>query len=123
MMITGDVEKDALNPNDVSGNVRITILPHELVVTILASRVDSSAILSPLLIAFFIYKLVDVVRNLVINHPGSGGLIASVLILLFVLWIVFQLSRGLFGHREVLRCTEDQLEITEFDFGQAWGLP
>lgn len=119
-MITGDVEKRALNSNDVSGNVRITILTHELVVTIPATRADLSAILSALLIAFFLYKLVDVIRDLVIGHPGSEGLIASALVVLLALWIVFQLSRGLFGHREVLRCTEDQLEITEFDFGHAW---
>jgi hypothetical protein len=120
MMITGDVEKRALNSNDVSGNVRITILPHELVVIIPATRAGLSAILSALVIAFFLYKLVDVVRDLVIDHSGSEGLIASALVLLFVLWIVFQLSRWLFGHREVLRCTEGQLEITEFDFGHAW---
>jgi hypothetical protein len=120
MMITGDVEKGALNSNEVSGNVRISILPNELIVTIPATRVNSSAILSALLIAFFLYKLMDVVRALVIGHPGSGGLIASAFVLPFVLWIVFQLSRGLFGHREVLRCTGDRLEITEFDFGHAW---
>jgi hypothetical protein len=34
--------------------------------------------------------------------------------------MVFQLSRLLFGRREVLRCTNEDLNIIKVDFGYAW---
>jgi hypothetical protein len=34
--------------------------------------------------------------------------------------MIFQLSRLLFGRREVLRCTNDDLDIINLDFGFAW---
>jgi hypothetical protein len=111
---------DAVVPNEVSGNVRISILPRGLIVTIPATRTASSVLLSALLCAFILYKSVEIIRDLMTDHRGSEASIFSVLVSLICFWMIFQLSRLLFGHREVLRCTEDGLEITDCDFGYAW---
>jgi hypothetical protein len=121
MEASSDAGKHDFDPNEViGGNVRISILPHGLAVTIPATRTASSVILPGLLCLFILYKLWEIVQNLVVDFRGRNVSVLPVFVSLLFLWIIFQFFRLLFRHREVLRCTDDELEITDFDFGYAW---
>jgi hypothetical protein len=52
-------------------------------------------------------------------NEGKAAVLPGVVLLIFS-WMVFQLSRLLFGRREVLRCTNEDLNIIKVDFGYAW---
>jgi hypothetical protein len=112
--------KEDFVPNEVSGNVRITTLPDGLIVTIPATRPASSAVLPGLLCAFLLYMSGGLVHELLNNlNEGKAAVLPGVVLLIFS-WMVFQLSRLLFGRREVLRCTNEDLNIIKVDFGYAW---
>lgn len=112
--------KEDLVTNEVSGNVRITTLPDGLIVTIPATRPASSAVLPGLLCAFLLYMSGGLVHELLNNlNEGKAAMLPAVVLLIFS-WMIFQLSRLLFGRREVLRCTNEDLNIIKVDFGYAW---
>jgi hypothetical protein len=112
--------KEDLVTNQVSGNVRITTLPDGLIVTIPATRPASSAVLPGLLCAFLLYMSGGLVHELLNNlNEGKAVMLPAVVLLIFS-WMIFQLSRLLFGRREVLRCTNEDLNIIKVDFGYAW---
>ncbi|HSY67092.1 MAG TPA: hypothetical protein VK813_00500 [Edaphobacter sp.] len=112
--------KEDFVSNEVSGNVRITTLPDGLIVTIPATRPASSAVLPGLLCAFLLYMSGGLVHELLNNlNEGKAAVLPGVVLLIFS-WMVFQLSRLLFGRREVLRCTNEDLNIIKVDFGYAW---
>jgi hypothetical protein len=112
--------KEDFVSNEVSGNVRITTLPDGLIVTIPATRPASSAVLPGLLCAFLLYMSGGLVHELLNNlNEGKAAMLPAVVLLIFS-WMVFQLSRLLFGRREVLRCTNEDLNIIKVDFGYAW---
>ena len=112
--------KEDFVSNEVSGNVRITTLPDGLIVTIPATRPASSAVLPGLLCAFLLYMSGGLVHELLDNLSGSKATVLPALVLLIFSWMIFQLSRLLFGRREVLRCTNEDLNIIKVDFGYAW---
>jgi hypothetical protein len=112
--------KEDLGPSEVSGNVRIRTLPQELVVTIPATRKASSVVLPGLLCAFLLYMSGGLVHELLDDLSGSKATVLPAVVLLIFSWMIFQLSRLLFGRREVLRCTNDDLDIINLDFGYAW---
>ena len=112
--------KEDFVSNEVSGNVRITTLPDGLIVTIPATRPASSAVLPGLLCTFLLYMSGGLVHELLNNlNEGKAAVLPGVVLLIFS-WMVFQLSRLLFGRREVLRCTNEDLNIIKVDFGYAW---
>jgi hypothetical protein len=112
--------KEDFVSNEVSGNVRITTLPDGLIVTIPATRPASSAVLPGLLCAFLLYMSGGLVHELLNNlNEGKAAMLPAVVLLIFS-WMIFQLSRLLFGRREVLRCTNEDLNIIKVDFGYAW---
>jgi hypothetical protein len=112
--------KEDLVTNEVSGNVRITTLPDGLIVTIPATRPASSVVLPGLLCAFLLYMSGGLVHELLNNlNEGKAAMLPAVVLLIFS-WMIFQLSRLLFGRREVLRCTNEDLNIIKVDFGYAW---
>jgi len=118
--VRNEIVKGDLVPNEVSGNVRITTLPDGLIVTIPATRGASSAVLPALLCAFLLYMSGGLVHELLNNlNQGKAAMLPSVVLLIFS-WMIFQLSRLLFGRREVLRCTNEDLSIINLDFGYAW---
>lgn len=109
-----------LDSSEISGNVRISIVPDGLIVTVPAIRTTSSLILPALLCAFLLYVSGGIAHDLLDGLWGSKALVFPALVLLVFSWMSFQLVRMLFGRREVLRCTNDDLEIINFDFGCAW---
>jgi hypothetical protein len=119
MKTSRDAENDVVGTNEVSGNVRISISPRGLIVTIPATRTTSSIIIPGLLCAFILYKSGEIVHGLV-DFRGIKASVLPIFVFLIFLWMIFQLFQLLFGHREVLRCVDDELEITNFDFGYAW---
>ncbi len=112
--------KEDLGSSEVSGNVRIRTLPHELVVTIPATREASSVVLPGLLCAFLLYMSGGLVHELLDDLSASKAAVLPAVVLLIFSWMIFQLSRLLFGRREVMRCTNDDLDIINLDFGYAW---
>jgi hypothetical protein len=118
--VGNETAKEDLVPNEVSGNVRITTLPDGLIVTIPATRPASSAILPGLLCAFLLYMSGGLVHELLDDLGESKAAILPGVVLLIFSWMIFQLSRLLFGRREVLRCTNEDLSIINLDFGYAW---
>jgi hypothetical protein len=112
--------KEDLGSSDVSGNVRVAILPHGIIVTIPATRKASSVVLPGLLCAFLLYMSGGLVHELMDDLSESKAAVLPAVVLLIFSWMIFQLSRLLFGRREVLRCTNDDLDIINLDFGYAW---
>jgi hypothetical protein len=112
--------EEDLGSSEVSGNVRIRTLPQELVVTIPATRKASSVVLPGLLCAFLLYMSGGLVHELLDDLNASKASVLPAVVLLIFSWMIFQLSRLLFGRREVLRCTNDDLDIINLDFGYAW---
>jgi hypothetical protein len=112
--------KEDLGSSEVSGNVRIRTLPQELVVTIPATRKASSVVLPGLLSAFLLYMSGGLVHELLDDLSGSKAIVLPAVVLLIFSWMIFQLSRLLFGRREVLRCSNEDLNIISLDFGYAW---
>jgi hypothetical protein len=112
--------KDDFGPSEVSGNVRIAILPHGVVVTIPATRKAPSVVLPGLLCAFLLYMSGGLVHELLDDLSASKAAVLPAVVLLIFSWMIFQLSRLLFGRREVMRCTNDDLDIINLDFGYAW---
>ncbi len=72
--------KEDLGSSEVSGNVRIRTLPHELVVTIPATRKASSVVLPGLLCAFLLYMSGGLVHELLDNLSGSKATVLPALV-------------------------------------------
>jgi hypothetical protein len=120
METSSDEGKVDLDLTEVSGNVRISIVPDGLIVTLPAPRTISSLILPALLCAFLLYVSGGIAHDLLDGLWGSKAAVVPALIFLIFSWMSFQLARMLFGRREVLRCTNDDLEVINCDFGYTW---
>src|SRR5271165_6075435 len=123
----------------ISGNVRIEVLPDQLTVTIPAERSARE-----FLACGFVLLVIAVVFDSAIFHylAGAGvipvGLAARIgpwikpapsifspFASLFICCLVMgQMAldafRGLLGGRQILRCTRARLEIIDVDFGRVW---
>jgi hypothetical protein len=120
MNTSSDAEQHNVGTNEVSGDVRRELLPRGFIVTIPATRTASSFIFPGILCAFFLYKSGEIIRGLMADFRGIKASILPIVLFLIFLWIIFQMFQLLFGHREVLRCSDDELEIFNFDFGYEW---
>lgn len=120
MKTSSDAGQHDVGTNEVSGNVRIELVPRGLIVTIPATRTASSIIIPGLLCAFILYKSAEIIRSLMVDFRGIKASVLPIFLFLIFLWMIFQLLQLLFGHREILRCADNELEITNFDFGYEW---